>query len=334
MDKRTLLINIFLAIILYFGNGWIGKLKINCNGLFGYDSFGFNKVDSANFADHFFQKIVHPAILIAIAAAILQHLEMENVAKNLWLVVPIFWVMRLLHILIWNIVPFTNWQYEITSMIISLLLGEGTLFWIVCPLIDLDENIFIDAVEIRDAFWIAALSYVAKSIWDISKASLSGYSVFPSRKRAQTIAARYNAFKWKYDAEIKVVLRDHYSFIDEMEKQHFICLLYAIMIYEDHCRPQLIRCFEYIIKLFRRKSIMSLGIMQVQSKSIISNRTSIKLAIDKLYKAYSSVAKKDKIDEAISDYNHGHNYYIEVHTIYRILCNEFGLDFLDMYYND
>lgn len=45
MDKRTLLINIFLAIILYFGNGWIGKLKINCNGLFGYDSFGFNKVD-------------------------------------------------------------------------------------------------------------------------------------------------------------------------------------------------------------------------------------------------------------------------------------------------
>lgn len=79
---------------------------------------------------------------------------------------------------------------------------------------------------------------------------------------------------------------------------------------------------------------MSLGIMQVQSKSIISNRTSIKLAIDKLYKAYSSVAKKDKIDEAISDYNHGHNYYIEVHTIYRILCNEFGLDFLDMYYND
>lgn len=334
MDKVTLYINILLAIILYFGNGWIGKLKINTYGLFGYDSFGFNKVDSANFADHFFQKVVHPAILIAIAAAILQYFEMEDVAKNLWLVVPIFWVMRILHILIWNIVPFTNWQYEITSMIISLLLGEGTLFCIIRPLIDLDENIFINAVEIRDAFWIAALSYIAKTIWDISKASLSGYSVFPSWKRAQTIAARYNAFKWKYDAEIKVILRDHYSFTDEVAKKHFLCLLYSIMIYEDHCRPQLIRYCEYIVKFFNWKATMSLGIMQVQTKCFISNRTSIKLAIEKLYKAYSSAAKKDRIYNAISDYNHGVNYSTEVHTIYRILCNEFGLDFTDMYNND
>ena len=329
MDRKTLLINFFLALVLYFGNGWLGKIKVNTKGLFGYDSFGFNKVDKANFADHFFQKIVHPAIVVAIAAAILQHYEMESIARDLWLVVPFYWVLRIIHICVWNIASFTNWKYEILSLIVSLLLGEGTLFYILRPLIDSDQSVFIDAAEIRDAFWIAALSYTAKFIWDITKFSLSGYSVFPAEKRAQTISTRYNEFKWEYGAEIDVVLRDNYCFVSDISKKQFLCLLYSIMIYEDHCRPKMIRWLEYLVKVFRWNTVMSLGIMQVQTKQIISNRTSIKMAIEKLYNVFSNATDASGVSTAIWDYNRGENYYAEVSTIYSILLSEFGLSIAD-----
>ena len=327
MSKQTLIVNIILALILFFGNGWLGKLKANTTGLFGYDSFGFNKINDANFADHFFQKIVHPAILIAIAAAILQHYSHDNLAKDLWLVVPFYWVLRFIHIFIWNIATFTNWKYEITSMIISILLGEGTLFFILRPLIDSEEHIFIDATAFRDAFWFAALSYIAKLIWDISKASLSGASVFPTAKRNRTIVKRYYDFNWEYGAEIDVLLRNNCDFESCHIKNEFRCLLFAIMIYEDHCRPKAVRLMEYAVKVFRWKSVMSLGIMQVQTKKIISDRTSIKLAIDKLYSAFCDADKKecDSFDDAISDYNADTNYYVEVTIIREILRNELGL---------
>lgn len=325
MNKTILLVNVFLALILFFGNGILGKIKINTKGFFGYDSFGFNKVDEANFSDHFFQKIVHPAILIAISAAVLQHFSMDDIARNLWLVVPFYWILRIVYIYLWNIASFTNWKYEITSMFVSLLLGESTLFFILRPLIDADEQIFIDAVVFRDAFWIAALSYIAKLLWDISKSSLSGYSVFPIAKRNQTIIARYYSFKWEFDAEISVILRDNYSFSSDESRRQFLCMLYSIMIYEDHCRPKFIRFFEYIIKILRWKKKMSLGIMQVQTTKIIGNRTSIRMAIDKLYCAFSFAQNSDGIKAAISDYNHGTSYSVEVLTIYTILCNEFGL---------
>ena len=325
MDKKTLIINFILALVLYFGNGWLGKIKINAKGLFGYEAFGFNKVDTANFADHFFQKIVHPPIVVAIAAAILQYNEMASTARDLWLVVPLYWTLRIIHIFVWNIAAFTNWKYEILSMIISLLLGEGTLFYILRPLIDSNKSVFIDATEIRDAFWIAALSYTAKFIWDISKFSLSGRSVFPSEKRAQTISKRYYAFKWEYGAEIDVVLRDNYYFVSDLSKNQFLCLFYSIMIYEDHCRPKIIRWFEYLIKAFRWNSVMSLGIMQVQTKQFISNRTSIKMAIERLYTIFSKAPNASGIRDTLWDYNHGENYYDEVTTIYAILLREFGL---------
>lgn len=329
MNTVVFITNVALALLLYFGNGVLGKLKSNSKGLFNYASFSFDRVSRANFADHFFQKIVHPAILIAIAASILQHFSFDNVARDLWLVVPLFWVFRIIHIVIWDISAFTNWKYEFTSMLISLLLGEGTLFLIIRPLIDAGESIFIDQTEFRDAFWFAAISYLAKLAWDISKASLAGYSVFPSEKRAKTILKRYHHFKWIYGAQIDIALRDNYKFDNEHLRDHFLCLLYSIMIYEDHCRPKAIRFVEYIVKLFRWNKVMSLGIMQVQSEKIISSRTSVVLAIEKLYKVFSTSTGSKRLYYTIIDYNHSFRYYAEVISIYYDLSVKLGLSELD-----
>lgn len=325
MNKTTLISNIILAFLLYWGNGLLGQLKSNSNGLFNYASFSFDGVSTANFADHFFQKIVHPSLLIAIAAAVLQQLSLDNVVANLWFVVPLYWLLRFVRIIIWNISDFTNWKYELTSMLISLLLGEGTLFLIIRPLIDAGESIFIEQTEFRDAFWFAAISYLAKLAWDISKSTLSGYSVFPSQKRVNTILMRYYHFKWIYGAQIDISLRDNYKFDDDCLREHFLCLLYAIMIYEDHCRPKTIRGVEYIVKLFCRNKTMSLGIMQVQSKTMISSKTSIDLAIKKLYNTFINSEEASRLFASIIDYNPSYTYYTEVYAIYYDLSGMLGL---------
>lgn len=316
MNKVTFITNIAVALILYFGNGILGKLKSNSNGLFNYASFSFDRVNQANFADHFFQKIVHPAILIAVVASVLQYFQLNNIARELWLVVPLYWIFRIIHIVIWDISAFTNWKYEFTSMIISILIGEGTLFLIVRPLIDAGESIFIDQTAFRDAFWFAALSYLAKLTWDISKATLTGYSVFPSEKRAKTILKRYEHFNNIYGKLIEKKLNDNYEFDNENQRKHFLCLFYSIMIYEDHCRPKAIRFVEYIVKLFCWNRTMSLGIMQVQSKRIISSKTSIDLAINKIYTTFINSKNPRWLYYTSIDYNPNYKYFCEIASIY------------------
>ena len=325
MNITIFVANFALALLLYFGNGFLGKRKSNAHGRFYYASFRFESVSQANFADHFFQKIVHPALLIAIASAILQHFSLENIAWDLWLVVPLFWLFRFLHIAIWNIATFTNWKYEITSLLISLLLGEGTLFFIIRPLIAAGESIFIEQTEFRDAFWFAAISYLAKLTWDISKASLSGYTVFPPEKRANKIWKRYKHFKKIYGAQIDLLLADQYKFDDEQLQAHFVCLFYAIMIYEDHNRPKAIRFAEYLVKLFCWNKTMSLGIMQVKSQRMISSKTSIDLAVEKTYHAFINAESSKRIYDTIRDYNLGFDYFTEVLTIYYDLAGKLEL---------
>lgn len=328
MNLKVFLLNFCFAIFLYFTNGYLGKLKSNSTGLFNYVSFSFGTVDKANFSEHFFQKIVHPAVFLALVAVVLQFFSHAHVARELWLIVPIFWLFRIFHIIIWDLSSFTNWRYEFTSMAISLLISEGTLFFIIRPLIDAGESIFIDQTELRDAFWIAVISYLIKLFWDIAKATLSGYSVFPAEKRSQTILKRYDKFKWFYGVYINEELKK-YSFDTDIKRDHFLCLLYSIMIYEDHCRPALVRGVEYIIKFFRPNTTMSLGVMQVKTEVLISNRTSIHLAIKKLYDSFSMANKSDWIFKAAINYNPSRSYYFEIYTIYTCLSSQLGLPELD-----
>lgn len=328
MNLKLFLLNFCLAIILYFTNGYLGKLKSNSNGLFNYVAFSFGAVDKANFSEHFFQKVVHPAVFLALTTVILQFFSYTHVARDLWLIVPFFWLFRVFHIIIWDLSGFTNWRYEFTSMIISLIISEGTLFLIIRPLIDAGEPIFIDRTELRDAFWIAIISYLVKLFWDIAKATLSGYNVFPVQKRSQTILKRYDKFRWHYGIFINEELKK-FSFVSDIKREHFLCLLYSIMIYEDHCRPVIIRGIEYIVKLFRPNAVMSLGIMQVQTETLINNRTSIRFAIKKLHNSFSLADEGDWIYSAAMDYNPSDSYYWEVCTIYDCLVSHLGLPEID-----
>lgn len=325
MSLSVLVVNIILAITLFFLNGFIGKLKQGFGYAFNYSTFGFQNISEENFAGNFFHAIIHPAIYLAVLSSIFQIFSLHTIPGDLWLVVPLYWLFRFLHTILMNRLSLINWQFEIPALIASLVLGEGTLFLVICPLINSDETVFINLEQFRDAFWFAVFTYVAKSFWDIFKEKTTGETIYPAEKKARIIIKRYRYFNRKYNKHIELTLDNGYRFSSPSNKKHFCCLLYAIMIYEDHNRPFLIRIAEYLLKFIFHRHTFSLGIMQVQSTNLIGNKMSITLAINKLHTVFSTSNDNEKIFDTLHAYNPSNFYCREVISIYDVLKEELGL---------
>ena len=333
MSLEIFIINCMLALTLLGINVLIGHLKQNAIISFHYSSFKFKDLSGENFAGNFFHLIVHPAIFLAIVASIMQSIGVGFIARDLWLVVPLYWALRGLIALIRNTIELLNLKFEITAFIISIIVSEGTLFCIIRPLIDSNETVFISLTQFRDAFWFAAFTYLATLLWNIAKNITTGDKVYPARKTEMVIIHRYEKFCRKYNSHIESILNDNYLFANSILKQHFTCLLYSIMIYEDYNRPCIIRGLEYVQKLFNKNKTYTLGIMQFQTKTFISSKKSIELAVQKMYPVFTSSAWNTTLYETIINYNTSQKYYEEVLSIYETLKKHLNLEEFELQEN-
>ena len=329
MSLEIFIINCMLALILLGINVLIGHLKQNAVISFHYSSFKFKDLSGENFAGNFFHLIVHPAIFLAIVASIMQSIDVGFIARDLWLVVPLYWALRGVIAFIRNTIELLNLKFEITAFIISIIISEGTLFFIIRPLIDSNETVFISLTQFRDAFWFAAFTYLATLLWNVTKSITTGDKVYPARKTEMTIIHRYKKFHKRYNCHIGSVLNDIYLFTDSILEQHFTCLLYSIMIYEDYNRPCLIRGLEYVGKFFNKNTSYTLGIMQIDTKTFISSKKSISLAIQKMYPVFTLSDLNTKLYDTITNYNTSQKYYEEVLSIYETLKKHLKLEELE-----
>lgn len=324
---KVVLLNIILAIILFFTNGLLGRLQYGYRGrLFEYGRFTFDAEENGNFAGNFFLKVVNPAIYIAVLCAIFQKLQYEDFCISLWLIIPAYWALRLVYIIAKNYFLIINWKYEIFSACASVLLGEGVFSLVLMPLIRAKEEVFISVTELRDAVWFAIIAYIAKVIWDIGKTIFTAEAIYPDDKRQNLIYKKYDALESRYGNYITELLDKRYPVELQATKGNFVCLLYAIMIFEDYNRPPVYRFVERVIKFFRPQKEMTLGIMQVGTVKGITNRESIRLGIEKLLASYVQYAHNCPIDHAISNYNGGSTYIAEVLAIYNELLELLSID--------
>lgn len=321
MEAKYILFNMVAALGLFFLNGLLGKLQYGISEpLFEYGKFTFSSREDHSFSGNFFQKIVNPAVYLAALAALTQSLLPAELMESFWLLIPIFWGYRLLYMLLKNTLIFLNLKYEAFAFVLSLLLGEGVFFCIIRPLLSQGESIWISAAELRDALWFAILAYIAKVSWDIMKQLFSADNLYPNERRSALVVKRYDKFAAKYGSYIaeKAACRVGDTLAPE-DQEELIRLVYAIMIYEDYNRPFMIRALERFIKaIFRKHQVMTLGIMQVSTREMITDRESIGLAIEKISGPFLDRASVP-VDAALSLYNQSPDYSNEVLAIYRIL---------------
>ena len=155
--------------------------------------------------------------------------------------------------------------------------------------------------EFRNAVWFAILAYLGKTLWDIGKSFFTADRLYPPHRRQNSIAKKYDKFVRKYGGDITKQVNALYPEA-EGHKEHFLCLFYAVMIYEDYNRPCFFRLLEQALKRICPAREMSLGIMQVKTRIPITDRESISLAVAKLLTAYLAPSQGPSVFSALADY--------------------------------
>ncbi len=325
---KYILFNAISALGLFFLNGQLGKLQYGISEpLFAYGRFTFDPSDEQSFSGNFFQKIVNPAVYMAVIAASVQYFLPAPYVESLWLLVPLFWAFRLLHMIWRNVFIFLNLKYEVTAFFLSILLSEGVLFYIILPVLHQEESIWIPPTALRDALWYAILAYIAKTLWEIMRQSFDGANLYPYERRRMIVIKRYAKFSQKYGDYIREIVSSYSNgaLIAEVQKE-VISLVYAIMIYEDYNRSKIMRTVERMVKtLFMRHRTMSLGIMQVRTNQLISDKESIKLAIPLIIDPFLTDIYVP-IHAVIFQYNPSNEYVTEVSAIYDMLTEKLFLE--------
>lgn len=319
----NIMINLGLAVVLFVINGVLGRIQYMLRGnLFEYGEFCFSNSQLQNFSGNFFLKVINPTIFVSICCAVAQYTGNPTYCHSTWMIPVFYWCIRIIFILLKQCYDITNWKVEFIAFVVSMAFTIVVLEWMVFPLLDSGESVFIEPSALRDALWYGIIAYVVLAIWKIAKLSLVGDKLFPSTKIGQIVLRRYNLLQARFGDVVMKNINKYYP-EDKDGKGEFACLVYAIMIYEDYNRPFVVRVVEILKKrlseLFGNYEMMTLGVMQVQTCSIISDETSIEFAVRKLLRSYLEDFEHGGIECAINDYNGSNQYRLEVTGIYRIL---------------
>lgn len=315
---KLLGLNLLFTIIFFITNSIIGKFQSG-HKLFQYGRFSFNLDEGDSFVDNFVLKIINPTVYMAILCAVFQYLGCIDIFNSLWMIIPIYWLLRIIYMFVKNILIYTNIKYEFLAFLMSALLGEGAFWLVLKPLMDKQESVFISREELRDAVWYAIIAYSLKIIWDVYKTYLNADNIYPLNLRVRAVEKKLNRFSDKYGQSIENALNEK-NFAGK-SRNEVISLIYAIMIYEDYNRPFAFRIVEYIVKFICFKKEMTLGVMQVKTKKLISSKTSVRLGVEKIINAYL-MPHDDKISNTIWDYNYYCEHYSEVRAIYEMVYDQ------------
>lgn len=326
----NVMLNFVLAIVLFVLNGILGRIQYMLRGnLFEYGEFCFSNSQFENYSGNFFLKIINPTIFVSICCAVSQNVGNQALCRSTWMIPLFYWSIRIVFVIVKQCYDIINWKVEFIAFVVSMAFAMGVLVWIVFPLLDSGESVFISPTALRDALWYAIVAYVVLTIWKIGKLSLVGDRLFPSTKIEQIVLRRYDILQSRFGDVVQKNVDKYYP-KDTDGKGEFICLVYAVMIYEDYNRPFVARMMELLKKrlqeLFGKYKMMTLGIMQVQTYSIISDEISIEFAIKKLLASYLNNVYKDRVGHAIDDYNCSERYRLEVTGIYDVLCRLVSYD--------
>lgn len=271
-----------------------------------YSSFEFSDMGEKPYGLNILIKTIVPTIFMIIAAGVFYKIERNNYVENIYLIGIFYFFIRWVLEILLGRKELKNWEEEIwifcASTIINLVLYYS--------FIKQTKQIFISIDELRDAIWISIITFVIVVIRDfIYKHIFIDNEKLEDRKEIY-IKKKYNSFQKKYN-----------RIIDTKDKE-LHAIVYSIMIYENYNRPYLIRMFENVKFLFSGEA--TLGIMQVNTKKIIGDKTSVKIGYKMLRERYLQKKKilidnEELVNDVISSYNFGDKYLNEVKYIKGIL---------------
>jgi hypothetical protein len=197
---------------------------------------------------------------------------MEELVKDIWLVVAYYWLIRLLYILGFARARLVNWKREVLLWIASI--GGGWLLFV--KVIALKENLLPDPKDLRNQFWILLILFLYTSLNNIRLAQDG-----TKRRKERYLRHEYESNKRRYGTEISSLAPDPLT----------ESLVYAVLLHETFNRPFLARLVERVVFPWGSKT---LGPMQVKTDRRISDRESVERGVSHVVDIVASAVEEGK----------------------------------------
>lgn len=300
-------IHFLAAIILFYIINWIGAKSISV----GYMQMSIVAEEESYPAFNFLFKAIAPVIIMILFVALAQTVHFESFTNHCYLIVVYYWLFRISVVILYGRGYLTNWLTQLFYWVTSIGLSIY-----VYKLIDKVDKILPDPDSLRDEMWILIILFLYSTF---NKMTFDRKGTL--KRKEKYIKETYTRLKYRYN---KIISK-------ECDNYFFTQVIYAIMIYENFNRPQIVRWTEYICFWLTKKP-HTLGIMQVTSSKWITNEQSILLATNKVTSDCNSIINNlvnNKngfyltcvVRKIAGKYNKDDDYVDEVEQIFTTISN-------------
>ncbi|TBC90231.1 hypothetical protein ELH21_32365 (plasmid) [Rhizobium leguminosarum] len=300
--------HIILALALFQLVNWIGEHATD----FGYASTTLFEEPNESLALNFFIRALAPAVFMLALSATAVAAGHADLRAGIYWVAIYYYALRVIYILVMNIHRLVSWPRFVFHSGVGLAAA-----WLVYQILILPNRSLLPNLDTAgNELWLAIFAFLYAAA---NKVTVSGGP--GARRRNAFIRRSYNRAELSYSALINERNSD-----DELQ-----LITYAILIYEDYCRPPSMRTLE---RLFFWKQQRTTGIMQVASSTALSDEESVKLGAQKLSASWQRFAEENLYQRTLStvtDYNKDSDYLHRVLEVMEILAKRAAPRFLPAY---
>lgn len=300
--------HIILALVLFQLVNWIGEHATD----FGYSSTTLFEEPNESLALNFFIRALAPAVfMVALSAAAVASGHADLRVGIYWIAIY-YYALRVIYILAMNIHRLVSWPRFVFHSGVGLAAAWLVYHTLILPNRSLLPNLDTAGNEL----WLAIFAFLYAAANNVTVSGGPG-----ARRRNFFIKRSYDHAERSYGALINERISD-----DKLQ-----LITYAILIYEDYCRPPSMRTLE---RLSFWKKERTTGIMQVASSTALTDEESIKLGAQKLSVSWQRFAEENLYDRTLStitDYNKDSDYSHRVLEVMEILAKRAAPRFLPAY---
>lgn len=302
------LIFFLLAVFLFFSVNWIGKHATS----FGYASTTLFESANEYLALNLFIRTLPPAVMMVLFSAIVVASGRNEMRLDCYFIAIYYYVIRAAYFPLFNLHRLVNWRRFMLNVVIGAVTAWAVYKFLILP----KKSLLPDLEAAGNELWLAIFLFIYATANNISLADTKG-----ARRRNLFLENRYKEVKKRYETIID----------DNLSDDRLKLVAYAIVVYEDYCRPPLMRMAE---RLAFWKSRRTTGIMQVSSDRSLSDVESVRLGTEILvtaWQAHESDQPHLRIQSVISNYNRDDDYLANVSEIMRVIAKRIDPSFNPAY---
>lgn len=272
-----------------------------------YSEFKFADKTDKPYGLNVILKLFGPVIYMVIIAGIFYEIGRHYLVEDIYLITIFYYFIRWINIIfILERKELNDWKKDIVVCTLGMILNLIVYQMFIIR----TDRIFLSIDELREGVWLGIITF----LFVLARNHMYN-NIYVKAKESVNRKEKYILNKYKY-------FYNKYKNIIEENNKELESLIYSIMIYENYNRPPLFRVLEYIKCIASGEA--TLGVMQVKTKKIISNRTSVKQGckiIEDNYDKYNvSIQNQDElISKILASYNGGSCYKDEVLYIREVI---------------